>query len=286
MMTAIETIIPSSVKEALKIKAGKNIVAIAGGTDILVKLHDRGDNLWPRLLVLDQLKSLHKITSGKKDLTIGPLTTFSEIEQSAVLNKYASPLVEAASLAGSVQIRNRATIGGNVANGSPAGDTIAPLYALGATLELTSSKAKRTVAIEDFFKGPGLTILKPTELITAIKIPRSNNRGFFLRLAARKALAISKISVAASLIIKRGVIVDVRIALGAVAPTVIRASKTEKYLLGKKLSPDIIEQAALIARDEARPIDDIRSVAIYRKEMVAVLLKRGLNSIRESQTNG
>jgi xanthine dehydrogenase FAD-binding subunit len=284
-MNTTETIMPASLNEALKAKAGKDVVAIAGGTDMLVKLHDRLDKPWPKLLVLDQIKTLHKITISRNNITIGPLATFSGIEQSSILRKHAPQLVEAASLAGSAQIRNRATVGGNLANGSPAGDTIPPLYVLGAILELSSTKTKRLVAIEDFFIGPGKTVLKPAELITAIKIPRLSNHGFFLRLATRKALAISKVSVAASLIIKRGIISEVRIALGAVAPTVIRAYETEEYLKGKKLNVDMIEQAGMIIRDEARPIDDIRSIAIYRKEMVAVLLKRGLNNIKESQTD-
>ena len=284
-MITLDTIIPSTLREALKAKAGKNVVAIAGGTDILVKLHDRFEKPWPKLLVLDQIEALHKIAINKNEIVIGPLTTFSEIEDSKILHRHALQLVEAASLAGSAQIRNRATIGGNIANGSPAGDTIPPLYVLGAMLELSSVKAKRLVPIEKFFKGPGQTVLKSNELITAIKMPKSINHGFFLRLATRRALAISKISVAASFTLRRGAIDYIRIALGAVAPTVIRAVKTEDYLMGKSLDNDIIENAASLVKDEARPIDDIRSIAIYRKEMVAVLLKRGLNQIRKSLSN-
>ncbi len=180
-MNAAETIIPSSLSEALKAMARPSVVAVAGGTDILVKLHDRQP--WPKLLVLDHIKALHKITITPKEISIGPLVTFAEIEESELLRTHAPQLVEAASLAGSVQIRNRATIGGNIANGSPAGDLIPPLYALGATLALESSNVKRSVPIDIFFKGPGATILKSNELITAIKLPRLTNHGFFLRLA-------------------------------------------------------------------------------------------------------
>ncbi|HBZ00222.1 MAG TPA: xanthine dehydrogenase family protein subunit M [candidate division Zixibacteria bacterium] len=278
-MSLPEPLIPKSLGDALKAKAGKNVVAIAGGTDILVKLHDRFDDPQPKLLILDHLKAIHKIAITKKEVTIGPLVTFSEIEKSDILKAHASQLTEAASLAGSTQIRNRATIGGNLANGSPAGDLISPLYVLGASLELSSSKSKRIVPIEEFFIGPGKTVLKSNELITAIKIPKLNNHGFFLRLATRRALAISKVSVAASLIIENKKIESIKIALGAVAPTVIRATRTEELLLGKALSPQVIADAASIIKEEARPIDDIRSNALYRKEMVGVLLKRGLEGI-------
>jgi CO/xanthine dehydrogenase FAD-binding subunit len=278
-MNAVDTINPATLTQALKAKAGKDVVALAGGTDILVRLHDRLTKPWPKLLVLENIKQLHKITVTQNSISIGPLTTFSEIENSALLRKQAPQLVTAAALAGSVQIRNRATIGGNIANGSPAGDTIPPLYVLGAVLELSSAKGKRTVLIDKFFTGPGQTVLKSTELITAIKIPRISNRGFFIRLATRRALAISKVSVAASIIIKKSKVESARIALGAVAPTVIRANRTEDYLVGKELTTEVIAKAAKIIKDEARPIDDIRSLAIYRKEMVGVLLARGLESI-------
>jgi len=286
-MSVVETINPTSLSDALRVKAERNVTAVAGGTDILVKLHDVLDKPWPRLLVLDRISALHRIKLSKTRtrlgtmLTIGPLMTFSEIESSPVIKKHAPQLAEAASLAGSVQIRNRATIGGNVANGSPAGDTIPPLYVLGALIEMSSFKGKRQVPIEKFFLGPRQTMLKQNELITAIKIPLVKNHGFFNRLATRKALAISKVSVAASLSINKGIVNNARIALGAVAPTVIRAGKAEEYLIGKQLDAQTIARAAILGKDDARPIDDIRSNAIYRKEMVGVLLARGLKAIAE-----
>jgi CO/xanthine dehydrogenase FAD-binding subunit len=274
----LETINPRTLKDALIGVARPDVVPIAGGTDLLVKLYDCFDNPRPRFLVLDKVKPLHKISVNKDKITIGPLMTFAEIEQSSQLKKYAPQLVEAASIAGSVQIRNRATIGGNIANGSPAGDLIPPLYVLEAELELSSAKGKRRVAIDKFFRGPGLTVLKKNELITAIRFKKSFNDGFFMRLATRKALAISKVSVAANVSLKNGKVDDIRIALGAVAPTVIRAGETEEYLKGKKLSDDVINTAVEIIKREARPIDDLRSIGEYRREMVGILLKRGLES--------
>jgi xanthine dehydrogenase FAD-binding subunit len=278
-MNAVETINPTNLAQALKAKAAKDVVAIAGGTDMLVRLHDRLTQPWPKLLILESVQQLHKIIATKTAISIGPLTTFTEIEDSSLLRKHAPQLVAAAALAGSVQIRNRATIGGNIANGSPAGDTIPPLYVLGAVIEISSAKGKRSVPIERFFTGPGKTVLKPAELITAIKIPRLSNHGFFTRLATRRALAISKVSVAASIMIKKSKIESARIALGAVAPTVIRATRTEDYLASKEITSEVIAEAARIIKEEARPIDDIRSLAIYRKEMVGVLLTRGLESM-------
>jgi CO/xanthine dehydrogenase FAD-binding subunit len=281
-MPDTDTINPSTLKDALVSIAGRNVVPIAGGTDLLVRWHDVHDRPKPRLLVLDRVKALHKINISKNRITLGPLVTFSDIIKSAQLRKYAFQLAEAAAIAGSVQIRNRATIGGNIANGSPAGDLIPPLYVLEATLELSSQKSKRAIHIEDFFKGPGETVLKSNELITAIKFAKSYKHGFFLRLATRKALAISKVSVAANLSLRKNKVGDIKIALGAVAPTVIRAYRTEEYLTGKELNQDNIARAAELLTDEARPIDDIRSIAEYRKLMVGVLFKRGLGDITKS----
>jgi xanthine dehydrogenase FAD-binding subunit len=277
-----ETINPISLKEALS-EVGKNrVVPIAGGTDLLVRLHDLYDAPWPKLLVLDRVKPLHKIEIKKDKIKLGPLVTFSEIMNSTELQKYAPQLTQAASVAGSVQIRNRATVGGNLANGSPSGDLIPPLYVLDAVLELTSAKVKRLVPIAKFFTGPGKTVLHKNELLTAIHFAKTAGHGFFDRLATRKALAISKVSVAAEFAIRKGKIAEARIALGAVAPTVIRAPRTEEYLIGKELNEQVIDEAAEIICGEARPIDDIRSLAEYRREMVGVLLKRGIANI----TNG
>jgi len=278
-MRAVETINPKSLADALRAAAKPNVSVVAGGTDILVKLHDQITKPWPKLLVLENVKPLHSITSSKNEISIGPMVTFTEIENSKVIQKYAPQLAEAAAVAASVQIRNRATIGGNIANGSPAGDLIPPLYSLGAVLKIASASEKRIIKIEDFFVGPGKTILKPNELIVSIKISKKSNRGFFLRLATRKALAISKVSVAASISIKRKNIEMARISLGAVGPTVIRAHKTEEFLRSKELSDKIIDRACEIIKSEASPIDDIRSNALYRKEMVGVLLGRGLRKL-------
>jgi CO/xanthine dehydrogenase FAD-binding subunit len=282
-MNGVRTINPSTLREALREKARKNVRVVAGGTDVLVKLHDTPENTRPSLLVLENLNHLKKIRSKGNKMTVGPLVTFSEIEHSKVLRRLAPQLAEAASVAGSPQIRNRATIGGNLVNGSPAGDLIPPLYVLEAKLELSSLRGKRQVAVADFFVGPGATVLRKHELITSVSLTRSGGHGFFLRLATRRALAVSKVSVAADLSLQKGSVAEVKIALGAVAPTVIRASRAEEFLLGKRLTEETIMSAAKIAMDEAKPIDDIRSEASYRREMVGVLVKRGLLEIAGSR---
>jgi len=272
----------STLNEALRAMTERGVVAVGGGTDVLVKLHDVIDRPWPKLLILERIKSLHRIEAKNGRLVLGPLVTFAGIARSPLLRRFAPQLVEAASMAGSVLIRNRGTIGGNIANASPAGDMIPPLFVLSGKIELSSVKGKRYVQVGDFFKGPGSTVLKSHELITSITLEKCGGHGFYLRLAARRALAISKVSVAADLSIRQKRVKRIRIALGAVAPTVVRALRTEEYLLDKDLTEDSISTACDIVKNEARPITDIRSDAEYRREMVAVLLRRGLSRISHS----
>jgi len=272
-------IVPANLNQALKALTMKGVVVVAGGTDVVVKLHDVIDRPWPRLLVIEGLESLHRISSKNGRLVLGPLATFAEIAGSALVRKNAPQLAQAASNAGSVLIRNRGTLGGNIANASPAGDLIPPLFVLSGKIELSSVKGKRTVPVEEFFKGPGSSVLKSNELVTSVKLEKCGGKGFYLRLAARRTLAISKVSVAADLSLDRRKVKKIKIALGAVAPTVIRALRAEEYLTGRVLTYDAIAAACYIAKNEAKPITDIRSDADYRREMIAVLLRRGLSRI-------
>jgi len=285
-MAETEVIRPSTLKEALRAMAKGNVVAVAGGTDVLVELHDVIDRPWPKLVVLEGVKTLRAIAVKDGRVTLGPLLTFADIRKSAALRKFAPQLAEAASVAGSVLIRNRGTVGGNLAYASPSGDLIPPLFVLSGRLELSSIGGKRYVPIYEFFRGPGSTILKANELITSIELKKSGGHGFFLRLAARRALAISKVSVAADISLRRRQVESVRIALGAVAPTVVSAPRAEEYLLGKELTSEVISNVSSIASTEARPITDIRSDADYRREMISVLLRRGLSRIAHSVGQG
>jgi len=248
-------------------------VFLAGGTDIYVALND-GALACATLCDISPLKTLDGIKLKGKNISVGALTTFASIAKSAVIKKYAACLAEAAQEVGSPQIRNRATIGGNVANGSPSGDSIPALYVLKALIKTN----RRSVAVEKFFTGPKQTVLKKNELITEILIPRKKTVSSFMKIGARKALAISKVSAAAALDIRGGIITEASIAFGAVGPTVIRCGKTGEFLTGKKLSGNVIAKASQIAAGEICPIDDCRSSAKYRRECAAVILTRILRN--------
>ena len=251
---------------------------LAGGTDLLVRLKDSLS--WPVLIDICGLQELQGISANGNAITIGALTTYTELLSSDILKQHASVLLQAAQLVGSPQIRNRGTIGGNIANGSPAGDTLPPLYVLQATVVTADSKGSRKIPIEEFFTGPGKTVLLRNEIIVSIDIPiAQNNKQIFLRLGQRKALAISKVSIAVSARIGNERIDDIRIALGSVGPTVIRANKTEELLKGAALTDASIQAACEAVETEAVPISDIRSDAEYRREMCGVLLKSALRAV-------
>ena len=243
---------------------------LAGGTDLLVRLKDEINQ--PDIIDISHIKEMKGISELDDKIRIGALVTFTEMIESKFLVDYAGVLVQAVEMIGSPQIRNRGTIGGNIANASPAGDSLPPLFVLEAEIEIAGMNYSRIVPIKDFFKGPGKSVLTDGELISAVMIPKMKKwLGAFVRLGQREALAISKVSLALLLKIKDGKIEEARISLGAVAPTVIRAPQTENKLKGKTL--DNISEAIKIIREEASPISDIRSIAEYRKEMCGVLLE-------------
>ena len=251
---------------------------LAGGTDILVRLRDA--LVWPPLLDLTQIEELRGIDLHGGRVRIGALATYTQIETNASVCEHAGVLAQAARLVGSPQIRNRGTIGGNLANASPAGDTLPALFVLEATLDLVSATGTRRVPIATFFTGPGKTLLQPQELIAGVTFaPVPGARGVFLRLGQRRALAISKVSLALLLTARAGRIADLRIALGAVAPTVIRAPRTEAALRGAALAHPPLDSARAAVQEEAVPITDIRSEKDYRREMCAVLLERALQRL-------
>ncbi|RLD11455.1 MAG: xanthine dehydrogenase family protein subunit M [Chlamydiae bacterium] len=248
---------------------------LAGGTDLLVRLKDEMNQ--HDIIDISHLKELKGISIADDKIKISALTTFSELIENEIIAENADVLVQAAEIIGSSQIRNRGTIGGNIANASPAGDSIPPLFVLEAEIETSGKNGTRIIPIKDFFKGPGRTILKKCEIISSVIIPKNKDyRGAFVRLGQRKSLAISKVSLAALFKVEDERITETRIALGAVAPTVIRASKTEKFLIGKKLNDETISEAEKIICDEVSPISDIRSIAEYRKEMCGELLEQAI----------
>ena len=275
---------PKNLLEALQIlsQASEETRVLAGGTDILVNIQD--GMLSPHTLVdIASLEELKQIEEKDGQLELGALVTHSQIAGSERLREKAPPLVQACAEIGSPQIRNLGTLGGNIITASPSGDTVPPLYVLEARLTLKSVKGKRQIPIEQFFTGVKETIIRPEEILTTISFPvlPASSKSFFKKLGQRKALAISKVSVAAIIDIQAGMIKDARIALGAVAPMVIRASQTETVLKGKTLEKDVISQATKIIVTESRAISDIRSTAEYRNEKVGVLLAQVMEEMLE-----
>lgn len=280
----IESFSPTTLKSALDILSRKTgIKILAGGTDFVVAMK-QGIMTPQSILDLSKLNGkIREIKLSANKLHIGSLVTFTEIEESDLLRKYAPILVSAIESIGSVQIRNLGTIGGNIATSSPAGDSIPALFVLDAKLCIANKQEKKIIDIADFFVGPKRSILKPNELITEIIFPamHNNEKGFFLKIGGRKALAISKVSVAGKIRFdKSNKIDDAKIALGAVAPTVIRAKRAEKLLIGNELTDKLIEECAEVASDECSPITDLRSTTEYRRKMVEVLVKRGLYTLQ------
>lgn len=273
---------PGSLKGAialLKKHKGKARI-LAGGTDLIVEMKERLLPMEPEAIIdIKKIPRLEGIDfSAQKGLRLGALTTFTDLERSTVIRKRYPILASAAHEVGSVQIRNRGTIGGNLCHGSPSADIAPPLLALRATAVIVGEGGKRQVPLEKFFKGPGKTVLKGDELLTELLIPPPLPRsaGVYIKLGVRRAMEIAIVAVAAvvSLGQKDSLCREVSVALGAVAPTPMRAYRAEELLRGKPLTEQLIEQAAEVAMEESKPITDIRGSAEYRREMVKVLTRR------------
>lgn len=287
MLKPVDYLSPTTVDECLRLMKShrdKSYRLLAGGTDLVVRMKENVEK--PRVLIdLSRVKELARIEERASTIHLGAMVTFGRIISSELLNQQASVLVAACQRMGSPQIRSRATLGGNIANASPAGDSIPPLLALDASLELQSPSGSRIVPLETFFRGPGQTILAPDELIIGIQFPKPapGEKGFFLKLGQRRAVSISKISIAGQLLLEKSHIAWIRIAYGAVASTPLRAHNVEDFLRGKALTGATIQQAAEIAPDIIAPITDIRSTESYRRKMSSVLLRRGLEGVMEAE---
>ncbi len=254
---------PRSLSDALKMLRDEGpLTPMAGCTDLYVSLNF-GTLKYTRFLNLWRLDALRAIEVRRNVLSIGALATYTDLIRSPHVRKRLPMLAAAAREVGGVQIQNRGTIGGNIANASPAGDTLPVLAATDATVVLKSAAGLRRVPFNAFYTGYRATVRRPDELIVAVEIPAQRGRQWFRKVGTRAAQAISKVVIAA--------VVDrraVRIALGSVAPTVVRAVRTEAALAGGAS----VEAAQQILMDEIAPIDDIRSTAEYRRRVAANLL--------------
>jgi CO/xanthine dehydrogenase FAD-binding subunit len=266
----------TNVRETLKLLSqyGRKATILAGGTDLVPKINYY--ELKPDVLVYIGDLGLDYIREKGGKLLIGAATPMAKIAASKLVAKKASALGEAARQAGTAAVRTAATIGGNLANASPAADLAPPLLAMDAELLLMSSQGKRIVALKDFFKGPGKTVLKPGELIAEISMTMPKGKTVFLKLGKRKAMSLSVVNVAVCLDMEGKRCKRARIAVGSVAPTPLRCNGAEALLMGKKVDPELIAQCAAEAMAASTPIDDQRATAWYRKQAGTALVGRAL----------
>jgi CO/xanthine dehydrogenase FAD-binding subunit len=267
---------PTSLAQAFDLLAGGNgWRPIAGGTDLMVQITGEFAPPPERVLDLWRLDELRGIALGDGVLRVGSLTTYTEIRGSDLCQEHLPALVEAAATIGAAQIQNRGTIGGNIANASPAGDTLPVLLATDARIVLGSTAGERTVAAADFWTGYRQTARRPAELVVRAEIPLPRGRQVrFRKVGTRRAQAISKVVMSLSWRADAGVWRDVRLALGSVAATPIRASETERVLEGAAPRRETADHAAATVAGEIHPIDDVRSTAEYRRVVTARVLHR------------
>jgi CO/xanthine dehydrogenase FAD-binding subunit len=273
---------PKTIAEAVKLLAahGEKARPLSGGTDLIIQL--RAGTRRPEFVVdVKQIPELHRISFSLKDgLHLGAAVSCIEIHENADMRKYYPGLTEAAHLIGSLQIQSRASVGGNLCNGSPAGDATPALIALGAKARIVGPGGERTVPVETFITAPGRTVLQPGDLLVEFLIdaPAKHSSDAYLRFIPRNEMDIAVVGVGGALTLDLGDdrVVDARFALGAVGPTPIFAAEASKSLIGKKLDAAAIENAGRLATSVATPIDDMRGTAEFRRHIVGVLTRRVL----------
>jgi xanthine dehydrogenase small subunit len=266
---------PATLAEAYQLMAEGDYRPLAGGTDLMVQLE--ADVVEPPAAVLDlwRLDELRGVGYDGYDVSIGALTTYTELRGSPVIRARLPALEEAAATVGAAQIQNRGTIGGNICNASPAGDSLPVLLAIDSTFDLGSTAGERTVPAREFWTGYRQTALRDDELLLRIRFPVERARHTrFRKVGTRAAQAISKVVMALSYRDDGGSWSDVRLALGSVAATTIRARNTEAVLEGHAPTEPVADEAAATLANEIQPIDDVRSTADYRRSVSARILHR------------
>lgn len=275
---------PQSVQEACTflMRHGNNAKVLAGGSDLLVKMKD--GLMKPAYLVsLKNLDSLKGIRYQKNaGVVIGARATHNEVMTNDILQEKFRSVCEAAHTMAADQIRNVGTIGGNLVNAVPSADLPPILIALDSRARIIGPDRERTVLLEDFFLGPGKTVLENGEILAEIIIPDQPTTGSnYIKFGLRRAGALAVAGVASSVTVSNGTFQDARIVLGAVAPIPMRARQAEQVLRGKKVSQELIAEAGRVAADESKPINDIRGSIEYRRNLINVLTKRSLKAAIE-----
>jgi len=282
-------IAPDTLAEVLRLKHthGHDARVIAGGTDLILRMRDKV--LSPGLLIDLRRTSLDHISTSPHEMSFGAYVTAAQILSHTGIATQFPALVEACRHFAGPPIRNRATLGGNLVNASPAADLVPPLMAYDASIILASTGGERKLKLREFFTGPGQTVMRPDELLTAVHLPlpSPNSQAAFIKLGQRRSMAIAIVSACAHVTLLAGnKIRDARIVLGAVAPTVVRTPAAEALLNGCQFDSDVIAAAARQAAEEVSPISDVRASRQYRKRMVEVLVRRALTANLNSLTGG
>ena len=273
----------SSEAVALLAQHGPAVKVLAGGTDLLADLKFANASHAPNVVVdISRADDLRGIATTDQGLRIGALVTHTEIMRSPVIRDLFPALVDAAHTIGAVQTRNLGTLGGNLVTAVPSMDSGPTLVALDAIVTIAGPEGRRQLPLVEFFVGPRKTVLKPSELLLEIIIPKENvgKPAHFLKFGLRKGQALALVNVAAALWVDwdKNTFVAPRVALGAVAPTVIQAAAAARYLEGKPITVEAMVEAGKLAVSDAKPINDFRASAAYRRDLIAVLTKRALES--------
>ena len=280
-MKSFEFYEPTTLAEASRLFAEAHAQLLAGGTDLVIGMKALTET--PESVIsLQKIPGLTGITTEvDNSISIGAMTKVREVEVSGDIQQHHTALAEGASEIGSIQIRNLATIGGNIAHASPAADTVAGLLVADAQVDIASADGERSVPIDELFTGPGQTVLTPGEIITRFRLPSPASGSHYIKHKIREVMDLAFIGVAAAINMDNGTITDARIGLAAVAPTPIRATEAEDLLKGNAPTPELLEQAGEAAAAGCSPISDLRCSAEHRREMVNVLTRRTLQSALE-----
>jgi xanthine dehydrogenase FAD-binding subunit len=280
MYDLINIMEPETMIEALKmLDSNPKLKIIAGGTDVLIRLH-HGDMEEVELLSIRNIKSLKDITLLEDGtISIGSMTSFSDVFRSDIINKYIPVLAEAGVSMGGPQIRNMATIGGNICNGAVSADSAPTLFALNAVLKLESLNNTRIVPIQDFYAGPGKVKLLPGEILSALLISKDNYNnmgGNYIKFSNRKAMDIAMLGVSVVCNPSGNKFNDLRIALGVAAPTPIRCTEAEDYARGKEINEETIKEIGKLALKSSNARDSWRGSKDYRQHLIVTLTQRAI----------